>query len=485
MYTDAHSRPPRTAWYWFVGAVLLGTPAVGSGQGTVADDRSALEALYDATDGANWRSNDNWKTDEPLGQWFGVTTDSAGRVTDLRLDTNELSGTIPDQLGNLTSLETLILVTNELSGTIPDQLGNLTSLKRLSLGDNQLSGTIPDQLGNLTSLETILNLGGNELSGAIPDQLGNLTSLEKLILQENQLSGAIPDQLGNLASLTLLHLQDNKLSGAIPDQLGNLTNLTILFLDNNELSGAIPDQLGNLTALGRLHLDNNQLSGTIPAQLGNLTRLGFLYLSNNELSGAIPTELANLTNLLALRLDATTGLCLAPGFDLTSLFARIAIQAGLSVCSTDPSGTPTPKDPTVAQMAVDDAIATATNGEGLRTGGAPVTVPLDALFTFPSSTASAVTYARTIFSVSTTAPGVISVSTTDTGPGVVLTPGADAGTATVTVDARPEGQPGAAPVASVMFEVEVNTAVPALPAVAVALLGLLLAAGARRRATRS
>ena len=65
---------------------------------------------------------------------------------------------------------------------------------------------------------------------------------------------------------------------------------------------------------------------------------------------------------------------------------------------------------------------------------------------------------------------------------MVLTPGADSGTATVTVDARPEGQSAAAPVASVMFEVEVQTAVPALPAAAVALLALLLTAIARRRA---
>ena len=77
------------------------------------------------------------------------------------------------------------------------------------------------------------------------------------------------------------------------------------------------------------------------------------------------------------------------------------------------------------------------------------------------------------------------MSTTAAGPGVVLTPGADAGTATatVTVDARPEGQPAAAPTASVMFEVEAHTAVPALPAVAVALLALLLAYVSRRRAT--
>ena len=82
----------RTAWLvGLVGALVLGMPAVGSGQGTVADDRAALEALYDATNGANWSRNDNWKTDEPLGQWFGVRT-SDGRVVRLELYDNQLSG---------------------------------------------------------------------------------------------------------------------------------------------------------------------------------------------------------------------------------------------------------------------------------------------------------------------------------------------------------------------------------------------------------
>ena len=108
-------------------------PAVGSGQGTVADDRAALEALYDATNGANWSRNDNWKTDEPLGQWFGVTTYSDGRVIFLDLSGNQSSGTIPGEIGKLTSLEILILDRNQSSGLIPAALGNLTSLFRLDI----------------------------------------------------------------------------------------------------------------------------------------------------------------------------------------------------------------------------------------------------------------------------------------------------------------------------------------------------------------
>ena len=140
-----------------------------------------------------------------------------------------------------------------------------------------------------------------------------------------------------------------------------------------------------------------------------------------------------------------------------------------------------PRSAAAVQAAVDDAIATATNGEGLRTGGAPVTVPLDGLFTFPPSGGSAVTHRGVTFSASSSAPGVVAVTTTADGPGVVLTPGAVAGSARVTVDARPEGRPGASPVASVTFDVQVHATVPALPAVSAALLVLLLSAAGLRR----
>ena len=410
------------------GVVVVGlatAPAEVGAQGSVEMDRAALVALYDATDGPNWLNTTNWLTDTPLGEWHGVVTDEGGRVTALILQRNQLSGTIPSQLENLTSLETLVLQHNQLSGTIPSQLENLTSLETLVLQHNQLSGTIPSQLENLTSLE-VLALNDNQLSGTIPSQLGNLTS-----------------------DLYFLGLANNQLSGTIPSQLGNLTGLRTLVLWNNQLTGTIPAELGDLTSLEFLALNENQLTGQVPAALGSLTSLEFLALNENQLTGQVPAALGNLTSLETLAIDTTTGLCLAPDFDLSSLFATLS---GLSVCP------PLPKEPAAVQSAVDAAIAAATNDEGLRTGGASVTVPLDALFTFPSSAASGVTFMGTTFSVLSTAPGVVSVSTsmTDAGPVVELTPGGDAGTATVTVDARPEGQPDTPPLASVMFEMEVT-----------------------------
>ena len=144
-------------------------------------DRAALVALYEATDGANWTSNDNWLSDRPIGEWYGVTTDRSGRVTELSLDFNQLSGEIPGELGSLANLQELFLSENQLSGEIPGELGSLANLQELFLSENQLSGEIPTQLGNLTNLEW-LGLGRNQLSGEIPGELGSLANLQYLLL---------------------------------------------------------------------------------------------------------------------------------------------------------------------------------------------------------------------------------------------------------------------------------------------------------------
>ena len=57
-------------------------PAGAVAQGSLATDRAALEALYEATDGPNWTINTNWKTDAPLEEWHGVTM-FQGRVWEL------------------------------------------------------------------------------------------------------------------------------------------------------------------------------------------------------------------------------------------------------------------------------------------------------------------------------------------------------------------------------------------------------------------
>ena len=271
-------------------------------QGTVATDRAALVALYNATDGADWTDNTHWLTNEALSEWHGVTTDANGRVTRLNLSANELSGDIPASLGNLANLSYLNLDVNELSGDIPAELGDLANLQELSLLGNGLSGDIPAALGDLTNLQ-LLYLSANELSGEIPAELGNLANLWQLYLWGNELSGEIPAELGDLTNLAVLSLYVNELSGEIPAELGGLANLQTLDLYENELSGEIPAALGDLANLQVLNLSENELSGEIPVALGDLTDLQTLDLYENQLSGEIPAALGDLANLQKLDLS--------------------------------------------------------------------------------------------------------------------------------------------------------------------------------------
>jgi Leucine-rich repeat (LRR) protein len=165
---------------------------------------TALEALYNSTNGSEWVNDTGWEVMNTPCSWFGITC-SGSRVTQINLSNNQLTGTIPFQLGNLPNLKYLYLNYNQLGDGIPPQLGNLSNLTRLVLSSNQLIGNIPTLLGNLTSL-TQLDLSYNQLSGSIPTQLGSLTNLTLLYLHNNQLTGPLPSEITNLNALNYVRM---------------------------------------------------------------------------------------------------------------------------------------------------------------------------------------------------------------------------------------------------------------------------------------
>ena len=182
-------------------------------------DREVLEILYDETDGDNWLYNANWLTAKPLDEWFGVATDSDGRVTVVKLYSNELSGPIPPELGDLGNLRSLYLNDNDLSGPIPPELGYLSNLGQLILHRNSLSGPIPPELGYLSNLGQLI-LHRNSLSGPIPPELGYLSGLLRLQMYKNaDLDGELPSRFTNLTALEefLAHGTDMCVPGALLD----------------------------------------------------------------------------------------------------------------------------------------------------------------------------------------------------------------------------------------------------------------------------
>ena len=139
-----------------------------------SQERLALAVLFYSTVGDQWTSNTGWLTATHHGNWFGVTIDSSTNyVRRLSLRDNALRGTIPEQIGELTSLAIFSIQNNALSGTIPAQIGELTSLTDLYLHNNALGGTIPTQIQDLISL-TYLYLNQNALTGPIPNGVCDL-----------------------------------------------------------------------------------------------------------------------------------------------------------------------------------------------------------------------------------------------------------------------------------------------------------------------
>lgn len=262
-----------------------------------ANDSLALVELYNATNGPNWTNKSNWLSNQPIRTWYGVTV-VGDNITEIKLKKNNLTGTIPAELGQLTSMKYLSLDTNKLSGNIPSVLGNLTNLEYLYLSGNALSGTIPPELGNLNKL-LLLYIAGNQLTGNVPVSLGNLTSLRWLDLAENKLTGNIPSELELLSALEYLDLSINQLSGSLPTELADLTALKWMVISKNQLSGTIPIELGGLANLEMLYLNGNQLTGDIPVELNNISNFRWLNLGQNKLTGSIP---AGYNNLLKIEL---------------------------------------------------------------------------------------------------------------------------------------------------------------------------------------
>lgn len=291
------------------------------------DDRAVLQTLYRSLGGPDWNRSTGWLTDAPLGDWYGVRVDGEGRVVELRLVSNNLSGRIPFELGNLSRLRELDLAANALVGPIPAAIGNLAQLEELRLTFNPLTGEIPPEIGRLSNLRRLdlasteglggsipaelgglgkledLSLNNNLLTGRIPPELGNLSNLKRLILYQNALTGDIPPSLGELSQVENLNLHFNRLSGTIPPTLGNLRNVTNLDLRWNALSGRIPRELGRLANVEYLALRDNLLTGKIPSELGNLSCAETLNLAENDLTGVIPPEIGSLSRLRRLLLS--------------------------------------------------------------------------------------------------------------------------------------------------------------------------------------
>ncbi|TYG47577.1 hypothetical protein ES288_D11G350300v1, partial [Gossypium darwinii] len=245
-------------------------------------------------------------TPPPLLQFYGVSTNNLiGEIPSLicsftslmvmLLDENNLEGTIPMCIGNLSSsLIAVQLGNNNFHGQIPENFAKGCMLRSLRIDNNKLEGSQPRSLGNCKGLN-LLNVGNNNLNDTFPSWLGNLDQLQVLTLRLNRFYSQIEsfDITFSLTKLRIIDLSHNKFSGYLPTLfLSICMPLEMSMERNNQFRGEIPKILGELHLLIVLNLSYNCLIGPIPSSLGNLVEnLGFLEvlnLSQNNLKGPIP-----------------------------------------------------------------------------------------------------------------------------------------------------------------------------------------------------
>ncbi|KAL1133555.1 hypothetical protein V6Z11_A12G048400 [Gossypium hirsutum] len=195
------------------------------------------------------------------------------------LHRNYLKGIIPHEWAAL-KLETLSVAMDHITGPIPGNLGNITTLKYLSLENNQFSGTIPPEFGRLVNLE-YLTLNANYLTGKFPSSLANLR------ISSNNFTGKIPNIFRSWKQLEKLEIQASGFEEPIPSSLALLHNLVELRISDLPGEGSKFPNLKNMKNMYRLMLRSCNVSGTIPDYIWEFPQLQILDLSFNKLEGNI------------------------------------------------------------------------------------------------------------------------------------------------------------------------------------------------------
>ncbi|KAE8723460.1 hypothetical protein F3Y22_tig00012370pilonHSYRG00032 [Hibiscus syriacus] len=246
-----------------------------------------------------------------IGSWIDAFLNTTQLLV-LNFKDNDLSGTVPDMIGSLSSLRVLLLSQNRLTGLIPEELCRLKQISMMDLSINSFFGSIPSCFQDIgfgkiepryfdISHEKVSNewdcttyfryetlKKGYKLHSTAEQ---SVTHVEVDFLTKHRSStykGSI------LNFISGLDLPCNNLSGRILNAIGNLSWIHALNLSYNMFAGPIPKSFSNLTQIKSLDLSHNALSGEIPSSLINLYFLEVFSVAYNNLSGKISDTKAQL-----------------------------------------------------------------------------------------------------------------------------------------------------------------------------------------------
>ncbi|XP_057441396.1 receptor-like protein 7 [Lotus japonicus] len=242
-------------------------------------------------------SNNNIYGKIPKG--FHEKLHSWNNIFKIDLRHNKLQGDLPIPPYGIVYF---LLSDNNFIGGISSTICDASSINILDLAHNNLTGTIPQCLGNATYINYEINLAHNNLIGMIPQGLCNASHIIYIDLAHNNLTGTIPQCLCNASSLNMLSLAHNNLTGTIPQCLGSFHDLVVLDLQMNNLHGSIPRNFSKRNDFETIKLNGNRLDGPLPQALAQCTKLEVLDLGDNNIEDSFPSWLETLQELKVLRL---------------------------------------------------------------------------------------------------------------------------------------------------------------------------------------
>uniref|UniRef100_A0ACD5XFR3 Uncharacterized protein n=1 Tax=Avena sativa TaxID=4498 RepID=A0ACD5XFR3_AVESA len=252
------------------------------------------------------------------------------KLRKLILDYNNLTGSIPPEIGNMTELQELSFAQNYLGGQLPGTLSHLIKLQDMYLSENQLGGHVPE-LGN-SSLLRMVDIHMNNFSGMFPSSIcvggalryliaaynrftsihqktfQNCTTLQHVEFTANNIVAELNGCFGEHSrQLEVMAFGQNQLYGGILADEGetfpcNYTLLLFLDLSNNALDGSISKCLWDMPSLEFMDLSSNSFAGVVPFSRTCEDTLRYLHLANNHFIGAFPLAFKKCKNMITLDL---------------------------------------------------------------------------------------------------------------------------------------------------------------------------------------
>jgi len=245
-----------------------------------------LKTFYNSTNGDNWTNRTGWENinstatkDSVTDSWFGVSVQN-NHVASLDFYSNNLSGVIPEAIGDLKYLNQLTLSGNKINGPLPIRLKELSLMSFFSVGGCPINSPFPSEIIQSWPLLRDLTVYYCGFTGTLPDTIFSHTPLlSTLWIYGNRLEGKIPTSVNSLSGLSDFNCSGNKFEGQLPT-LDSSSLIYRIDLSFNNFTGSIPDSYGKLTNLQGLTLRNNSLSGLIPEGFFT-SKFYALYIDNN------------------------------------------------------------------------------------------------------------------------------------------------------------------------------------------------------------